>query len=355
MLLSSRRPGLNKATSRKKLCTYAFLLLFFWTYAPSRATRKLLQTDILNSETYRDCDGTSIDELRRVFFRDGIVLFTPCSLRSKQNTVNSVRAHVLESCPGQQEEGFEGTGCNNRIVQSNHTSVLDLAIDHEILHVLSLLHQRRPFPFQTLNFKFGTGQPMHSDLIHFAGWPSLTMTAAWVALEDVTEQSGPLEYYLGSQKDQFQTMDMLSCPLGAYSTCYEHALNSYIEENSFKWRRAHMLPRKGQVVIWDSNTIHGGGFVADKTATRTSQVTHYFFDDDKFFFQPKLSVGSGEQFHSFSMRIDVKAGMPASEVIRKHWNHKSPEYLGHYQRYYSTNLHDEALNDLEVASADLTQ
>ena len=116
-----------------------------------------------------------------------------------------------------------------------------------------------------------------------------------------------------------------------------------------------MLPKKGQVVIWDSNTIHGGGFVADKTATRTSQVTHYFFDDDQFFFQPKLSVGSGDHFHSFSMRVDVKGGIPAPEIISKHWNHKSPEYLGHYPRYYNTNLHDEALHDLGIASADLTR
>ena len=295
---------------------------------------------------YHDCDGKSITELKEEFRRDGIVMFTPCSLSKSPNKVDSVSEFITRYCRGDRGEAF--TTCNNRIVSSDYPAILELAADEEILLFIYLLHGRKPFPFQTLNFKYGTGQPMHSDLIHFAGWPSQTMTAAWIALEDVSEASGPLEYFLGSHLEEFQTMEKLSCPLGAYRSCYEAALSLYIDKNKHRWRKAHMLPKKGQVVIWDSNTIHGGGFVTNESVTRLSQVTHYFFEDDKFFFQPKLSVSKGGQFTEFSLRIDVQGGSSADEIIARHWKPQSGLYSGHYPQYYSETLHDTKLFDLGI-------
>ena len=121
-------------------------------------------------------------------------------------------------------------------------------------------------------------------------------------------------------------MSDLSCPPGKYSTCYEAALAEYISINKHNWTEAHMLPRKGQVVIWDSNLIHGGGFVRNEAITRMSQVTHYFFDDDEFFFQPKLSESDGTQFYKVSMRADVPVGLSARDIIDLHWQSHGLRY-----------------------------
>jgi len=304
---------------------------------------------------YLDCGGKTITELKKTFRQDGIVMFTPCSLSKSPKKVDVVSDYILRNCPGDRGVSFLDASCNNRIVGSDYPGVLELAVEEEILFFISLLYERTPFPFQTLNFKYGTGQPMHSDLIHFAGWPSLTMTAAWIALEDVSEVSGPLEYFLGSHLEEFQTMDKLSCPLGAYNNCYESALSSYIDKFKHRWRKAHMLPKKGQVIIWDSNAIHGGGLVSNESATRLSQVTHYFFEDDKIFFQPKLSVSNGKRFTEFSLRIDVPGGLTADEIIARHWTPKSGHYSGHHPLYYTETLHDDKLVDLGIIPAAIKQ
>jgi len=302
-------------------------------------------------DAYVDCESRSIESLRQTFERDGVVMFSPCSLARNSTLLAEAGDFVSRVCPGERVD----TGCLNRIVKSNNSAVMQLAIDQEILSVLSLLYKGRcPFPFQTLNFKFGTGQPMHSDLIHFAGYPSLTMTAAWTALEDVSDDSGPLSYFLGSHREPFQTMSALSCPPGQYRSCYEAALGNYIAKNEHKWERSHMLPRRGQVVIWDSNLIHGGGYVRNEALTRLSQVTHYFFDDDSFFFQPKLSESSKSgQFIKFSMRQDVATHLSANDVINRHWKSSSPAYTNHYATYFSANLHNVRMQDLHVPAATL--
>lgn len=275
-------------------------------------------------------------------------MFTPCSLATvaADELMDSIKKHVDQHCKGSNRTTTE---CDNRIQDADYPPVRKLATNSEVLEVVQALQGgRNPFPFQTLNFKFGTGQAMHSDLMHFAGWPSMTMTATWIALEDISEESGPLDYYLGSHLDDVQTMEMLGCSPGAYGCCYEANLQEYISKNGLHWRRRHMLPKKGQVVIWDSNAIHGGGVVKDSTVTRYSQVTHFLFDDDNFFFVPQLSISDKGKFHSFALKPELRPGLSADEAIGQHWNDDDPRYVGHPSAIYSQNLHDVNLRDTGV-------
>ena len=45
----------------------------------------------------------------------------------------------------------------------------------------------------------------------------------------------------------------------------------------------HFLPKKGQALIWDANLLHGGAPQTDRSLTRHSQVTHYFFEGCSYF------------------------------------------------------------------------
>jgi hypothetical protein len=38
-----------------------------------------------------------------------------------------------------------------------------------------------------------------------------------------------------------------------------------------------LLARKGQALIWAANLLHGGSFQKDRSRTRWSQVTQYYF------------------------------------------------------------------------------
>jgi hypothetical protein len=73
-----------------------------------------------------------------------------------------------------------------------------VAANARVLTLLSAIYGRKAWPFQTLNFPVGTQQHYHSDSIHFSSIPERFMCGVWVALEDISPDAGPLEYYPGS-------------------------------------------------------------------------------------------------------------------------------------------------------------
>jgi ectoine hydroxylase-related dioxygenase (phytanoyl-CoA dioxygenase family) len=162
-------------------------------------------------------------------------------------------------------------------------SVRRIATNPVVLDLLGELYGRPAFPFQTLNFAVGTQQHVHADLVHFCARPLKFMCGVWVALEDIREGSGPLAYYPGSHKWPVILPEDVGAPLASQDQPYEHyhllekAWEAQIEERGAQ--PVQFLPKKGQALIWDANLWHGGAPQTDRSLTRHSQVTHYFFED----------------------------------------------------------------------------
>jgi hypothetical protein len=162
--------------------------------------------------------------------------------------------------------------------QRGASSVLELARFGPVQDVLAMLYGRRPIPFQTLNFKLGTEQAMHSDAIHFTCLPARFMCGVWVALEDVDAGSGPLLYYPGSHRlSHFEPHEI---GLSDADLRYDHHEGVWLElmrEQGIEPIEFHA--RKGDVLIWSSDVLHGGKRVERTGSTRWSQVTHFYFAD----------------------------------------------------------------------------
>jgi ectoine hydroxylase-related dioxygenase (phytanoyl-CoA dioxygenase family) len=162
-------------------------------------------------------------------------------------------------------------------------SVRKIATNPAVLDLLSELYGRRAFAFQTLNFAVGTQQHIHADLVHFCARPAHFMCGVWVALEDIQSASGPLIYYPGSHKWPVILPEDVGAPMASEKSPYEHyhllekAWEVQIEERGAQ--PVQFLPKKGQALIWDANLWHGGAPQTDRSLTRHSQVTHYFFED----------------------------------------------------------------------------
>ena len=75
-----------------------------------------------------------------------------------------------------------------------------LAAHPKIRRLLQAAYGRRPFAFQTLNFRRGSQQNLHSDTVHFNTEPQGFMAGVWIALEDVRPEAGPLIYKRGSHR-----------------------------------------------------------------------------------------------------------------------------------------------------------
>ena len=157
-----------------------------------------------------------------------------------------------------------------------------LAVHKNVKTALAQLLGRKALPFQTINFPVGTAQKPHSDTLHFNCEPSGYMVGVWVALEDIDASSGPLIYYPGSHLlPEYSMQDFNLEPGHDHYPKYEEQIQRIIREN--KLSPEYGLVKKGEAIIWHANLLHGGAPYTDGTKTRHSQVTHYYFENCRYF------------------------------------------------------------------------
>lgn len=190
----------------------------------------------------------------------------------------------------------------------------ELAVYQPLLDILKLLYDRDPVPFQTLNFSVGSQQRAHSDTIHFSSLPARFMCGVWVALEDITEENGPVFYYPGSQR--LPEYDFATIKTDARTSSYDDYKDyeDFIEKIVIAAgiEKKKFLAKKGDLLIWSSNIIHGGSPVTKEGASRWSQVTHYFFEDC-FYYTPMLSNMVTHELYLRNNLINIKTGKKAEQ------------------------------------------
>ncbi|MGU3775862.1 phytanoyl-CoA dioxygenase family protein [Burkholderia metallica] len=164
----------------------------------------------------------------------------------------------------------------------NDPDVKAIAANHQMLDLLGRMYGRTAFPFQTLNFRVGTQQKMHTDAVHFSSIPQRFMCGVWVALEDISPEAGPLQLVPGSHN--WPMIDNAAAGRRGFGVSSESAQLPYQEiwDAMVEAKGATTKTfeaRKGQALIWCANLLHGGSPQINSAMTRWSQVTHYFFDD----------------------------------------------------------------------------
>jgi phytanoyl-CoA dioxygenase PhyH len=133
------------------------------------------------------------------------------------------------------------------------------------------------------NAEFSSWHSTALSLRHFSSIPERFMCGVWVALEDISPDAGPLEYYPGSHTWPIIYNDKIGvrAKARAKSTLsqelYHDVWRALIAKYAVKPR--YFLPKKGEAVIWAANLLHGGSCQRNPNVTRWSQVTHYFFEN----------------------------------------------------------------------------
>ncbi len=211
-------------------------------------------------------------------------------------------------------------------------SVKNISCDNKILEILEMLYDREPIPFQTLNFRVGTQQRAHSDTIHFSSIPAKFMCGVWVALEDITPENGAVFYHPKSQNlPEYNFSHFKSEPTDtSYEDYvgYEDFIEKIIEVSNFE--KKPFYAKKGDVLIWSSNIIHGGSKVLNQNSTRYSQVTHYYFKDC-IYYTPMLSNMVTNELFLRNDITDIKTGKKIDQSfngnILKHLETKKSLYI----------------------------
>ena len=191
-------------------------------------------------------------------------------------------------------------------------NVRAISTNQAIIDLLTRLYGRKAWPFQSLNFPVGTQQHFHTDAVHFSSVPERFMCGVWVAFEDVGPDQGPLQYFPGSHRWPFYGNEHIGfTPSGETNDqkTYEPLWRELVAHSNIP--QEQFLAKKGQALIWTANLLHGGMPHLDKTQTRWSQVTHYFFDDC-LYYTPMHSDAMSGVFKSRRPADIVSARTPPS-------------------------------------------
>ncbi|HEV7621019.1 MAG TPA: phytanoyl-CoA dioxygenase family protein [Flavisolibacter sp.] len=170
----------------------------------------------------------------------------------------------------------------NKIMMAIRVSKLLQNIGNQegLKEILSILLDGNAILFQSINFLMGSEQSTHSDSIHMTTFPLGGLLGVWIALEDITEENGPLHYYPHSHTlpyylnaDYKNEGNALFLGAKSYKD-YEKMIAEKISEQ--KLEKVKFFARKGDLLIWHANLFHGGEPHLNKQKTRKSMVLHYF-------------------------------------------------------------------------------
>ena len=171
---------------------------------------------------------------------------------------------------------------SNRLINLHKTNKLvnSLFRDIDLQKLLSFVLGKEALPYQTINFYKSSSQLAHSDSLHLTTEPLGYLIGVWIALEDVVPGSGEFFYYPGSHKFKYLMNKDFDAKNNSWSLDvrlnekYEDKVAQVIQENQLKPET--FLPKKGDVIIWHANLLHGSHPKKDISLTRKSLVMHYF-------------------------------------------------------------------------------
>jgi ectoine hydroxylase-related dioxygenase (phytanoyl-CoA dioxygenase family) len=151
---------------------------------------------------------------------------------------------------------------------------------HPRLHrIASMILGEQAVAMQSIYFEYGSAQGLHRDPVFVQTAAAGHLLAAWIAVEDIHPDAGPLIYIPGSH-----TLPPFEYAPGEYrfdSTRFGEAeLNREQEWLSRQLSERGLSPavftaRKGEVLFWHAGLYHGGDAIRAPKRTRRSYVVHY--------------------------------------------------------------------------------
>ncbi len=195
------------------------------------------------------------------------------------NKVDAINAEI-ERLKTEDTVDFNFTGRKIMDAWQHSQLINEVFRDEQVLRILQFIFQKQPIPFQTINFVYGSEQKPHSDFIHMTTEPMGYLSAQWIALEDIQTNSGELVYYPGSHKLPYVMSEDYKTGNNAL-LIGEHNYDNYETKIEQLIQQHHLQPhyfhaKKGDVLIWHANLLHGGSTIKNTALTRKSMVGHYY-------------------------------------------------------------------------------
>ncbi|MGH9361492.1 MAG: phytanoyl-CoA dioxygenase family protein [Thermoanaerobaculia bacterium] len=158
-------------------------------------------------------------------------------------------------------------------------TALRLYLDPTIHRYASLILGATAVATQSLYFEYGSQQALHRDSVVVPTPRFGHLVAAWIALEDIAPESGPLAYVPGSQRFpfyEFRPGSHVYDPSVHSEADVRAAMDFYtgeLERSRLPVR--HFTGKRGETLVWHSALMHGGAPPTAPSRTRKSLVVHF--------------------------------------------------------------------------------
>lgn len=231
-------------------------------------------TALKNHPGFATWDASTQEQLAH-WIDNGYMIF-PAHFRDVADKVNAEMEAIVKN--GTLEFDYTASRIMNAWQESE--TVRRIVHDERMKKILGFALGKKVIPFQTINFFKGSEQQTHSDFIHMTTEPKGFLVAAWIALEDIGEGQGPLHYYPGSHKLPYVLGEDFEHSSNAWAVGddlygnFEKKIAEVVRTNQLKKQIFHA--KKGDVLFWHANLLHGGEEVTNPDSTRKSLVIHFF-------------------------------------------------------------------------------
>lgn len=122
---------------------------------------------------------------------------------------------------------------------------------------------------QTMMFDFNTATPAHQDWYYLDSLPNGHLLAGWFALEDIREEAGRFFVVPKSHLVDFDLTEdekISNAP-------YQKKLKEYMAQHKDEIKAPAL--KKGDILFWNSRTIHGALETQNHDYSRKSLTCHY--------------------------------------------------------------------------------
>jgi phytanoyl-CoA hydroxylase len=167
-------------------------------------------------------------------------------------------------------------------LQRYFESARRLAFSRTVISFLEELFGAPPALIQSLTFWKSSEQSIHQDFSYVHHHRKIgELAAAWIPLEDIQADSGPLVYYKGSHRpDQLGFYDWGNGSILASRDSSQNVFEKYTEHlrglvDKHALQPSIFLPKRGDLLIWHGALIHGGTPMRNPALSRRSFVCHY--------------------------------------------------------------------------------
>ena len=121
--------------------------------------------------------------------------------------------------------------------------------------------------YQSMFFDKSTGTKLHQDTWYLDTDPNGKLVGVWIALEDIEETAGPFCIYSNSDSSKLDPLDF----------DFENLDSDFNFKSAFPNAvRYDFTARAGDILIWDSLSIHGAMLPDNEAKTRKSITAHFY-------------------------------------------------------------------------------